>query len=356
MGNKRPRTHYDNLQVAKHASPEVIKAAYRGLSQRYHPDKNIGDRQEAGRIMRLINEAYEVLSDRERRAQHDRWIADMDGGGAHSSAVPGPLKAGNVSFGHLPREIQQRLQDRSKGRVGNQLKVPIGGVLSHYLWVVCLCGWFWLLFMFARSAPWSAPTTTVYGALTLVVAVFLGSNTHALLRCFFSPLKRDFILTPIYFIRTWNDDITYWPIWELKDVHVTHRYQNGIYMGSDTSMQFAGETLVITIRGEGLAQKFLEQLRTYERQARLALAHNNVDFFLKEDDFRDVEPPPPKSKRGLTSEALAGYGISILTAALLFSVAYNVNLHRALNESTQAEHAVLNSSSPCLTPGVSFCS
>ena len=34
MASKRPRTHYDNLQVARNASPEVIKAAYRGLSQR----------------------------------------------------------------------------------------------------------------------------------------------------------------------------------------------------------------------------------------------------------------------------------------------------------------------------------
>lgn len=69
----RKRTHYDNLQVARTASPEVIKAAYRSLSAKYHPDRNPGD-QRCARIMAIINEAYAVLSDPVRRRQHDAWI------------------------------------------------------------------------------------------------------------------------------------------------------------------------------------------------------------------------------------------------------------------------------------------
>lgn len=44
-------THYDNLKVAREAPPEVIRAAYRALSQRYHPDRNPAN-AEAARIMR----------------------------------------------------------------------------------------------------------------------------------------------------------------------------------------------------------------------------------------------------------------------------------------------------------------
>ncbi|MCS6804710.1 MAG: DnaJ domain-containing protein, partial [Blastocatellia bacterium] len=36
-------THYDNLKVARNAPPEVIRAAYKTLSQRFHPDRNPGD-------------------------------------------------------------------------------------------------------------------------------------------------------------------------------------------------------------------------------------------------------------------------------------------------------------------------
>ncbi|RJG09338.1 J domain-containing protein [Massilia cavernae] len=67
-------THYDNLKVARGAPQEVIRAAYKALSQKYHPDKNPGD-EKAARIMAIVNSAYNILSDPVRRAEHDEWIA-----------------------------------------------------------------------------------------------------------------------------------------------------------------------------------------------------------------------------------------------------------------------------------------
>lgn len=72
------RTHYDNLQVARTASDAVIRAAYKGLSQQHHPDKNPKDSARAEHIMKTINEAYEVLSNPESRRQHDEWIKTME--------------------------------------------------------------------------------------------------------------------------------------------------------------------------------------------------------------------------------------------------------------------------------------
>ncbi len=68
------RTHYDNLKVARDAPDTVIRAAYKILVQKYHPDKNPGDEQAAD-IMRIINQSYEVLSNPKLRAEHDAWIA-----------------------------------------------------------------------------------------------------------------------------------------------------------------------------------------------------------------------------------------------------------------------------------------
>ena len=67
------RTHYDNLKVSRNAPQEVIKAAYRVLSQKYHPDLNQND-SKANDIMQLINEAYAILSDPQKREEHDKWI------------------------------------------------------------------------------------------------------------------------------------------------------------------------------------------------------------------------------------------------------------------------------------------
>jgi hypothetical protein len=67
-------THYDNLKVARLAPPEVIRAAYKALTQKYHPDKNPGD-EKAARIMAILNTAYGILADPVRRKEHDEWIA-----------------------------------------------------------------------------------------------------------------------------------------------------------------------------------------------------------------------------------------------------------------------------------------
>ncbi|XXQ68829.1 J domain-containing protein [Neisseriaceae bacterium B1] len=67
------RTHYDNLHITPDASAEEIRQAYRRLSKQYHPDLN--QDPDAHRVMQLINQAYETLSNPETRAEHDRWIA-----------------------------------------------------------------------------------------------------------------------------------------------------------------------------------------------------------------------------------------------------------------------------------------
>ena len=80
-------SHYENLKVARNAPPEVIRAAYRILSQKYHPDRNPGD-SEAARIMTIINAAYETLSDPVKRHEHDKWIAAVETGSAAHGIPP----------------------------------------------------------------------------------------------------------------------------------------------------------------------------------------------------------------------------------------------------------------------------
>lgn len=78
------RTHYDNLKVARDAPVEVIRAAYRSLSQKYHPDKNKDDPR-AAEIMAIINASYKVLSDPEKRKEHDAWIVGRERNGKAAS-------------------------------------------------------------------------------------------------------------------------------------------------------------------------------------------------------------------------------------------------------------------------------
>jgi DnaJ-class molecular chaperone len=66
------RDYYEVLGVKRNASEEDIKKAYRKLARQYHPDRNPGDKQAESQF-KEVQEAYDVLSDKEKRSQYDHF-------------------------------------------------------------------------------------------------------------------------------------------------------------------------------------------------------------------------------------------------------------------------------------------
>ena len=84
------RDYYESLGVAKNASDEDIKKAYRKMAMKHHPDRNQGDAAKAAEVkFKECKEAYEMLSDGNKRAAYDQYgHAGVDpnrGGGAHGA-------------------------------------------------------------------------------------------------------------------------------------------------------------------------------------------------------------------------------------------------------------------------------
>src|SRR5947208_16392850 len=71
------RDYYETLGVSKTASDDEIRSAFRKLARKYHPDV-AKDKKTAEEKFKEINEAYEVLSDTERRKKYDQLGADWN--------------------------------------------------------------------------------------------------------------------------------------------------------------------------------------------------------------------------------------------------------------------------------------
>jgi molecular chaperone DnaJ len=128
------RDYYEILGVSKSSSADEIKKAYRKVAMQYHPDRNPGDK-EAEEKFKEAAEAYEVLSDQEKRAQYDRFghagVNGRGGGGAHGMNMDdifsnfGDIFGDDIFGSFFGGGGRQRGGGRARGTRGSNLRIKL---------------------------------------------------------------------------------------------------------------------------------------------------------------------------------------------------------------------------------------
>jgi DnaJ-class molecular chaperone len=110
------RDYYKTLGVERNATAVAIKSAYRKLARKYHPDVNPNNK-DAEKHFKEINEAYQVLSDPEKRKRYDELGADWERGATEDEVLRRYARAGGDQFGGAPGDFSDFF-DRFFGGLG----------------------------------------------------------------------------------------------------------------------------------------------------------------------------------------------------------------------------------------------
>jgi len=122
------RDYYDVLGVAKNASEDEIKKAYRKLAMKHHPDRNQGDAaKKAEEKFKEAKEAYEMLSDASKRAAYDQF----GHAGVDPSMGRGPGPEGFGGFAEAFGDIFGDIFGGGRGRGGGGQQIYRGSDLSY---------------------------------------------------------------------------------------------------------------------------------------------------------------------------------------------------------------------------------
>ena len=155
------RDYYEVLGVARTATDEEIKLAYRKIAIKYHPDRNPGDK-DAEEKFKEAAEAYDVLRDQQKRQQYDQFgFAGAQAGGFGGSGMDmddifsafGDIFGGHAGFGGFANGQHQRPQYRGNDL---RLKVKIQSAQAHHLQPL---SWLW-----CRSRKWKRDMSYLWWA------------------------------------------------------------------------------------------------------------------------------------------------------------------------------------------------
>lgn len=359
---------YSILGINHDATAEKMRQAYLARVRVIHPDRfdrqhQAQDWMKANEMLAELNEAYGILRNPLLRAQYDELHIAKQQSRTTSPPRPqyksepshppafelGELTPGQAFFASLPKSVQSRLLKRQLNESQDQFQIKLSSIGLNYVFVVVLLCWYWYLFTDADGAKWEDDTLVWYGGITLIVAGLIGRNCVTIVRWAKAKLKPYFYVTPIYFIKTEFDIVSFRPIWSLKDVSVSHNYKNGSYQNSDVVLKFDEHSESLSLSSEDQVDALFDRIRTYDDRLRSAYTNGDQGYFLNNDDFFQV----PRS--GVAATVLLSNGkqaFIYITSVIICGIGLIVSTvaNEDLSQKRWVRHQTSTTSPPRPTP------
>jgi hypothetical protein len=246
----------------------------------------------------------------------------------------------------LPEASQQWLVDEVKqphifrvNRRGKGVDVFLALLFSALWGLVALVS-------VVNESGWPGLLAVLYGVLALLVTAPMVWSWRELTWSFAVPHRRMIAVHPLYMLEVGVEKLVAWPLVNFNEPRIVHQFTNGVYSGSNVTLQFGKKKMSVQIRGQDLAVQFAQALQNHRYRA-LQVMHSGLLEAEQGFDFIPLEHLAPgyrsKVKVEKRKASAKRWSYSTGVAAVLAVAAAFVG---AMREREKAWATAVNTGSP----------
>jgi hypothetical protein len=306
MNQKQDKDLYAIIGVEHDVLQESIREAYLLRARVVHPDRFDQQKQpkewkKANEMLAELNEAYAILGTPESRKRYDdlrerNQARNSEQPASRQEATTEPpippeflaVTAGIARYADLPELTRRRLLERQNRRLEEQFQIQTNRIFKNFVYCAAFLMGFIFLFLGAARYEWNRPVIFLLGALSLFVGLLVGRNMVGITQWKRATLKSFFYLTPLYFIQTDHDNVSFYPIWSLKGIDVIHHIKKKTYRHTQIIFKFDNFHESVNVSPKKQVENLLALLKSYHARFQSELALGNGDYFRRYDDFNNV--------------------------------------------------------------------
>jgi len=303
------KDYYKILGISVDNTKEDIRKAFLKKTLESHPDKlRIDENSEfwkkVNEYIQLLNEAYFVLSNPEKKEEYDfkyynhygknpqEEYANIDNEKDEQKKERVKNEKDNFiskkfHFSDLPKHIQEKILKRQNSDY--IFKIKLSTVVNRYVWSIIILFWLpILIWIMNKNKSMETGIVIILVTVILVIGILLLRNYLFIKEWHKTKVKCNFLITPLYFIKTYFDEINYWCLWDLKNIQATEHYTNGIYNGTFASLFFPDAKVYLNFNSRKKYREFVSIIEKQINIAAYARQNNNYKYFIENDDLHTL--------------------------------------------------------------------